>query len=80
MHFDSPHSIKADRNLIVIVGSIVMSSQMSDFGVSLSWAAIKNVVIEKMQEDFAFIVGDKWYNCASIISRFVPSNLVVAFR
>jgi hypothetical protein len=51
MTCESQHSIKADRNLIVIVGSIVMSSQMSDLGVSLSWArlcaAIKNVVIEQ---------------------------------
>jgi hypothetical protein len=48
---------------------------MADFDLCLSSAAIKNIIIGKIQEDFEFVVGGQGYKCPRIIAEFLSPRV-----
>jgi hypothetical protein len=48
---------------------------MTDFDVCLSSPAIKDIVVDKIQEDFEFVVGGERYKCAPIIAEFLSPRV-----
>jgi hypothetical protein len=54
------------------------SIPMTDFDVCLSSAAIKNIVLDQIQEDFDFIVGGKGYKCPRILAQFLSPRVCLS--
>jgi hypothetical protein len=61
-------------NLPVFYPSIVGSIAMTDFDMGLSSAAMNNIVMGKIQEDFAFVVGGEGYKFLRILAEFLSSE------
>jgi hypothetical protein len=51
---------------------------MTDFDVCLSSRAIKNIVVDKIQENFEFVVGVERYKCAPIIAEFLSPRICLS--
>jgi hypothetical protein len=51
---------------------------MTAFGVSLSSAAIKNIIVEQIQEDFEFVVGGHGYKCGRIVAEFLSPRVCLS--
>jgi hypothetical protein len=51
---------------------------MTAFGVCLSSAAIKNMVVNQIQEDFEFVVGGHGYKCARILAEFLSPRVCLS--
>jgi hypothetical protein len=51
---------------------------MTDFDVCLSPAAITNIVLEQIQEDFQFVVGDQRYKCPRILAEFLSPRVCLS--
>jgi hypothetical protein len=54
----------------MVVISIVGSIPMSDFDLCGSSATIPNVVIDTIQDDTVFVVGDQGYDCPRLMAVF----------
>jgi hypothetical protein len=48
---------------------------MDDFDVCLSSAAMKNIILDKIGEDFVFVVEGKGYKCPSFIAEFLSTRV-----
>jgi hypothetical protein len=62
----------------VVVGPIVGSIPMADFDVSLSSAAIQNIVIDGIQEDFVFVVGGQGDKCPRMMAEFLSPRVCLS--
>jgi hypothetical protein len=51
---------------------------MTAFGVCLSSAAIKNIVVDQIQEDFEFVVAGERYKCARILAEFLSPRVCLS--
>jgi hypothetical protein len=51
---------------------------MGDFYVCLSSAAMKNIIIGNIQEDFDFLVGGQVYKCLRILAAFLSPRICLS--
>jgi hypothetical protein len=51
---------------------------MTDFNVSLSSAAIKNIVLYQIQEDFEFVVGGQRFKLPRILAEFLSPRVCLS--
>jgi hypothetical protein len=51
---------------------------MTDFDVCLSSAAIKNIVLDQIQEDFEFVVGGQSHKCGRILAEFLSPRVCLS--
>jgi hypothetical protein len=51
---------------------------MTAFGVCLSSAAIKNMVVDQIQEDFEFVVGYHGYKCPRILAELLSPRICLS--
>jgi hypothetical protein len=51
---------------------------MTDFDVCLSSAAIKNIVLNQIQEEFEFVVGGQRYRCPHFIAEFLSPRVCIS--
>jgi hypothetical protein len=51
---------------------------MSDSDLSLSSAALKNITIDKIQENFAFVVGEEAYNFPRVLAEFLSPRVCLS--
>jgi hypothetical protein len=65
-------------NNLPVYRSIVRPSPMTDFDVCLSPAAIKNIVLEQIQEEFLFVVGGQRYKCPRIVAEFLSPRVLLS--
>jgi hypothetical protein len=65
-------------NLPTFYRSIVGSIPMSDFDLCLSSPAIKSIVIDKIQADFEFVVGDQAYKCSRILAECLSPRICLS--
>jgi hypothetical protein len=54
------------------------SIPITDFDVCLNPAAIKNVGLDTIEEDFEFVVGGKGYKCPRILAEFLSPRVCVS--
>jgi hypothetical protein len=60
--------------------SIVNSIAMTDFYLYLGSAAMTNIVINNIQEDFEFVLGYEGYKFPRVMAEFLSSSLRLSFR
>jgi hypothetical protein len=63
---------------MVIRAPVVGSIPMTDFDMCLSSAAIENIVIDKIQEGFVFVVGGKGYKCSRVMAEFLSPRVCLS--
>jgi hypothetical protein len=51
---------------------------MTDFDVCLSSAAIRNIVLDQIQEDCEFVVSGQRYKCPRIIAEFLSARVCLS--
>jgi hypothetical protein len=51
---------------------------MTGFGMCLSSAAIKNMVLDQIQEDFEFVVAGQRYPCTRILGEFLSPRVCLS--
>jgi hypothetical protein len=51
---------------------------MADFDMCLDSAAMKNILIGKIQGDFTFVVGGQRYECPAILAEFLSPRLCLS--
>jgi hypothetical protein len=51
---------------------------MSDFDVCLSSAAMTNIVLDKIEENFVLVVGSQEYECPCIVAEFLSSRVCIS--
>jgi hypothetical protein len=66
------------ENLPGVYRSIVGPIPMTDFDMCLSSAGIKNILIDKIQEDFEFVVGDQRYKLPHIFAEFLSRRVYLS--
>jgi hypothetical protein len=51
---------------------------MAAFGVCLGSAAIKNIVLDQIQEDFELFCWGHWYKCPRILAEFLSPRVCLS--
>jgi hypothetical protein len=62
----------------VLVVSIVGSNPMIDFDVCLRSVAIQDILIDKIQDDFEFVVGGQRYKCPRFLATFLSPRICLS--
>jgi hypothetical protein len=65
-------------NLPVVYRPVKRARPMNHFDLGLSSAAIENIVIDTIQDDFAFVVGSQSYNCPRILAEFLSPRVYLS--
>jgi hypothetical protein len=51
---------------------------MPDFDMSLSSTAITNVVVDKTQDEFVFVIDSEMYKCPCVIAQFLSARICLS--